>query len=546
MLEQVGAVSGRGDRAEGHSWPGPSRSRSACSPRPKRPGRSRGAAGGASRPCEARRRRSPSLSRRSRSPGPSGRAARHAASPPARRTGAGASSRPAVVRRHRWLRQQPHRRLGAPAAERRPLVPQRAAVRRVAPSCRRGHALPGRAVRWGGASPSGFDCSGFTMYVYARWASSLPHSSRVQYGVRHARVSRGALQPGDLVFFGSPIHHVGIYVGGGSMIDAPYTGHQRADQQHRPQRLRRRHPARLAGGGAACLPPPSTTTRCFLEHDTGEHPETADRLCGHPCRPASTAASTWSGWNPRGRRRSRRSPASTSRLRADLHELAAREGGGLDLDTVVSPASYDAALLAAGAGVVAVDRALETGQSAFLLVRPPGHHACRSRDGLLPVQQHRGRGGPRPRGAGAGAGAHRRLGRAPRQRHPGCLLRRSAGALLQHARGRALSRHRGTRGGGRAARRPATRSTCRCGRERRRGGPQRFPTTLLAPLARAFRPQLVLVSAGYDAQAGDPLGDLRFSQTAFQWMAARLVALSPRSSARPVRCASSRVATCPR
>jgi cell wall-associated NlpC family hydrolase len=76
---------------------------------------------------------------------------------------------------------------------------------------------------WGGASPSGFDCSGFVMYVFARAGVSLPHSSRAQFGYGVA-VSRDALQPGDLVFFGSPIHHVGIYVGGGNMINAPYTG----------------------------------------------------------------------------------------------------------------------------------------------------------------------------------------------------------------------------------------------------------------------------------------------------------------------------------
>lgn len=81
----------------------------------------------------------------------------------------------------------------------------------------------GVPYRWGGASPSGFDCSGFTMYVYAQVGVGLPHSSRAQYN-SGPRVSRGELRPGDLVFFGSPIHHVGLYVGGGSMIEAPYSG----------------------------------------------------------------------------------------------------------------------------------------------------------------------------------------------------------------------------------------------------------------------------------------------------------------------------------
>jgi peptidoglycan DL-endopeptidase CwlO len=75
---------------------------------------------------------------------------------------------------------------------------------------------------WGGASPSGFDCSGFTMYVYAQVGVSLPHSSYAQYGMGVA-VSRSQLQPGDLVFFYG-LGHEGIYIGGGQYIHAPHTG----------------------------------------------------------------------------------------------------------------------------------------------------------------------------------------------------------------------------------------------------------------------------------------------------------------------------------
>jgi cell wall-associated NlpC family hydrolase len=75
---------------------------------------------------------------------------------------------------------------------------------------------------WGGASPSGFDCSGFVMYVFAQIGVSLPHNAAAQYGYGSA-VSRGALQPGDLVFFDG-LGHVGIYVGGNSFIHAPHTG----------------------------------------------------------------------------------------------------------------------------------------------------------------------------------------------------------------------------------------------------------------------------------------------------------------------------------
>jgi cell wall-associated NlpC family hydrolase len=77
---------------------------------------------------------------------------------------------------------------------------------------------------YGGASPqSGFDCSGLTMWAWAHAGVSLPHSSQMQYASL-PHVDKADLQPGDLVFFYSPIHHVGLYVGGGMMIDAPHTG----------------------------------------------------------------------------------------------------------------------------------------------------------------------------------------------------------------------------------------------------------------------------------------------------------------------------------
>jgi peptidoglycan hydrolase-like protein with peptidoglycan-binding domain len=75
---------------------------------------------------------------------------------------------------------------------------------------------------WGGASPSGFDCSGLVMYVYSQLGVSLPHNAAAQYdSLPH--VSESDLQPGDLVFFDG-LGHVGIYVGGGEIIHAPHTG----------------------------------------------------------------------------------------------------------------------------------------------------------------------------------------------------------------------------------------------------------------------------------------------------------------------------------
>ncbi len=76
---------------------------------------------------------------------------------------------------------------------------------------------------WAAAGPDSFDCSGLAMWCYAQIGISLPHYSGDQINVGQ-RVSQQDLKPGDLVFFGSPIHHVGIYIGGGEMIEAPYTG----------------------------------------------------------------------------------------------------------------------------------------------------------------------------------------------------------------------------------------------------------------------------------------------------------------------------------
>ena len=77
---------------------------------------------------------------------------------------------------------------------------------------------------WGGASPSGFDCSGFVMYVFGQVAISLPHYTVAQWSYPNAvSVPRNQLQPGDLVFFAG-LGHVGIYVGGGQFIHAPHTG----------------------------------------------------------------------------------------------------------------------------------------------------------------------------------------------------------------------------------------------------------------------------------------------------------------------------------
>jgi cell wall-associated NlpC family hydrolase len=76
---------------------------------------------------------------------------------------------------------------------------------------------------WGAAGPSTYDCSGLVLWAYQKVGISLPHYTGDQW-TAGTHVSRQDLRPGDLVFFYSDLHHVGIYIGGGMMVHAPHTG----------------------------------------------------------------------------------------------------------------------------------------------------------------------------------------------------------------------------------------------------------------------------------------------------------------------------------
>jgi cell wall-associated NlpC family hydrolase len=76
---------------------------------------------------------------------------------------------------------------------------------------------------WAAAGPTRWDCSGLTMRAFQQAGVSLPHSSRIQ--IKYGKsISAGSLKPGDLLFFGKPISHVSIYMGGGKMVQAPRPG----------------------------------------------------------------------------------------------------------------------------------------------------------------------------------------------------------------------------------------------------------------------------------------------------------------------------------
>jgi cell wall-associated NlpC family hydrolase len=81
----------------------------------------------------------------------------------------------------------------------------------------------GKPYQWGAAGPDSYDCSGLTMWAWSHAGVGLPHNSGAQYSAT-PRVERSDIAPGDLLFFGSPIHHVAMYIGNGQMVEAPYSG----------------------------------------------------------------------------------------------------------------------------------------------------------------------------------------------------------------------------------------------------------------------------------------------------------------------------------
>jgi acetoin utilization deacetylase AcuC-like enzyme len=264
----------------------------------------------------------------------------------------------------------------------------------------------------------------------------------------------------------------------------------------------------------------------FLEHDAGDyHPESPDRLVA--ARRALLESGLDLAWiTPE--------PATVEQV-ARVHSaayidtvrlIAERGGGSLDLDTTISPRSYDAALCAAGAGIQAVEEAVRTGSRAFMLVRPPGHHALRTRGMGFCLFNNI---------AVAAAHARAELG-----------LER---VLIldwdvHHGNGTQdifyddphvlyMSFHERDHY-------PGTGAACDVGSGSGEGYTVNAPlaggdgdgaallffSALVEPLARAWRPQLVLISSGFDSEAGDPLGDLRLSASAYQWMAGRLLDLA--------------------
>ena len=113
--------------------------------------------------------------------------------------------------------------LGATTRADKPVSHATAVARKQAKIVRFARHFLGIRYSYGGTSPrSGFDCSGFTRFVYAHFGITLPHYSGAQFDLGR-RVSRAGLRPGDLLFFDG-LGHVGMYIGGDRFIHAPHTG----------------------------------------------------------------------------------------------------------------------------------------------------------------------------------------------------------------------------------------------------------------------------------------------------------------------------------
>lgn len=263
----------------------------------------------------------------------------------------------------------------------------------------------------------------------------------------------------------------------------------------------------------------------FLKHDTGDHPESAARLMG------ILAELERRGITPD---RLRRPEPVSLQLLGQVHdplyvkavEETARAGGGYwDLDTYISEGSYDAAVLAAGAAVAAVDAAM-AGETGFALVRPPGHHALRQAamgfclfNNVAVATQH----------AVATHGLSRVM-IVDWDVHHG---NGTQDTFYDRADVLFFSAHRypfypGTGAPsetGEGAGRGYTVNVPLPGGVGDEGYRQVFQRVVV-PLARRYRPEIIIVSAGYDSHLADPLGGMAVTTAGFSEMARTVMGLA--------------------
>ncbi len=160
---------------------------------------------------------------------------------------------------------------------------------------------------WGGKDPAnGLDCSGLTKLVYSRLGVDLPHGSGQQARSGSAVPSLAAARPGDLLFFGQPTNHVGIYAGDGKMVHAPRTGKavEVSSVYETPTDIRRVLPAASPAVGHGVTPPAAPRALAAfggaLASGTPYAAEfrKAEAATGVPARVLAAVAKTESGFRP--------------------------------------------------------------------------------------------------------------------------------------------------------------------------------------------------------------------------------------------------------
>ena len=292
-----------------------------------------------------------------------------------------ASSRPRSARRCSLAAAAPSRlpvrRRPPPAA---PPPPSRYAMAQV-----------GDAYVYGAAGPSAFDCSGLTMMAWAPGRRRLPHSSSAQYG-SGPHIAASDLQPGDLVFYYSPISHVGMYIGNGLIVQR---------RQPRRRRPRRRPATRCRTSARSALADPATPRRDRSPTSVGGRPFAVPCVPGRVGRAGVVTAARRRRTSRRRRRAARRSrrpaPAAARALQRASQRAVAdarRRRPRAALAPAATPRAGD--LLAA----VVAQRAAPCGVADFTLRYVDEAGARRPRDGAL--------GGRRRRHLAASAASTRR------------------------------------------------------------------------------------------------------------------------------------------
>ncbi len=257
----------------------------------------------------------------------------------------------------------------------------------------------------------------------------------------------------------------------------------------------------------------------YLEHDTGQHPESPDRLRAILAALAERDIGQEDLLKPQ--------PADPSLL-AEVHDpayiealeqMARRGGGNWDLDTYISPGSYNAAILAAGAAVEAVDAVMSGKRAAFALVRPPGHHALRDSamgfcllNNVAVAAQHATRKYGLDRVMIVDWDVHHGNGTQDLFYSRSDVLFFSTHQYPFYPGTGAANETGAGKGEGYTLNVPLRAGVGDAGYA------QVF-NDVLVPLARRYEPQLILISAGYDAHIADPIGGMALTVAGFAEMA---------------------------